>query len=157
MQYKIKWKIFFFCVAITVGIGMINILMIQNHMFIYNKINKPFFALSNEWFVWVWGILYLLMGISVYLIYTANDYMKMSALYMFATQLTVNFGWPIVFFNFNQFFLSFLILLLLWLMVVIMIAAFFSINKLAAYLQLPYIIWLTFALYLIFGICILNI
>lgn len=157
MPHKIKWKCLGISIAISMSIAIICILITNNHMLVYTQVNKPFLAPSKEWFKTIWLVLYFLMGISAYLIYQANDYMKMSALYMYATQLLVNFTWPILFFNFNQYFLTFLILLLLWLMVVIMIAAFSSINKLSAYIQLPYIIWITFALYLNFGICILNI
>lgn len=157
MQHKIKWKELGISIAIALGVGCITAFITHNHMQIYTMINKPAFSPPSTLFPIVWSILYVLMGISAYMIYMSEDYMKTSALYMYATQLMVNFGWPILFFNFNQYFLSFLILLLLWIMVVIMIAAFSSINKVSAWIQLPYIIWLTFALYLNVGVCILNI
>lgn len=156
MHRGIKWKQLAFSLVIAVSIGMISIFMTQNHMFIYSQIHKPPFAPSKEMFAWIWCILSILMGISAYLIYNTEDYMKNSALYMYATQLLTAICWPILFFNFHQFFLSFLILILLWMMVMIMIAAFSSIHKVAAILQLPYIIWLSFVLYLNIGICILN-
>lgn len=157
MLHKINWKILGFSLAINIAVGILCILMTSQHMLIYTQVNKPFLAPEKEWFSIIWIFQYILMGISAYLIYQSNDYMKLSALYMYATQLLVNFAWSILFFNFNQYFLTFLILMLLWLMVVIMIAAFFSINKIAAYLQISYIAWVTFALYLNVGICILNI
>lgn len=157
MIYKLKWKELSLSIVVNMMIAFITIFMTRHHMLIYTQVNKPFLAPSKEYFPLIWCILYILMAISAYLIYHTNDYMKMSALYMYITQLLVNFGWPILFFNFNQYFLSFLILLLLWIMVIIMVAAFSSIHKFAAWLQIPYLLWITFSLYLNFGICILNI
>lgn len=157
MEHKVEWKSLGCSLAIAIAVGATSTLISYNQMDIYTKIDKPILSPPKEYFPIIWCVLYSLMGISSYLIYQANDYMKRSALYMYIVQLLVNFIWTILFFNFHQYFLAFLILLLLWLMVVIMIASFFSIRKGSGYLQLPYITWLTFALYLNFGVCILNI
>ena len=89
----------------------------------------------------VWTILYTLMGISSYLIYEeANEIPK-----IYIIQLVVNLLWSFIFFNFELFTIAFIWILLLILLVSIMIREFLSINKLAGYLQIPYLIWLIIA------------
>lgn len=100
----------------------------------------------------VWTILYTLMGISSYLIWRAegNESEKERALRIYRLQLLVNFLWPTFFFNFRWYGFSLLWLVLLWILVLIMILRFGEISKVAAYLNIPYLIWLTFAAYLNF-------
>ena len=78
------------------------------------------------------------------------------ALTIYGYQLVVNFLWPTFFFNFGWYFFSFLWLVLLWVLVLIMILRFKDISKVAAYMNIPYLIWLTFAGYLNLGIWLLN-
>lgn len=89
----------------------------------------------------VWTILYTLMGISSYLIYEKTN--EISKIYI--SQLIVNLIWPFIFFKFKLFTLAFIWILLLILLVIIMIKEFLSKNKLAGYLQIPYLIWLFIA------------
>lgn len=89
----------------------------------------------------VWTILYILMGISSYLIYEETN--EISKIYI--TQLIINLIWPFIFFKFKLFTLAFIWILLLILLVIIMIRDFLSKNKLAGYLQIPYLIWLFIA------------
>ena len=89
----------------------------------------------------VWTILYTLMGISSYLIYERTK--EISKIYI--SQLIVNLIWPFIFFKFKLFTLAFIWILLLILLVIIMIKEFLSKNKLAGYLQIPYLIWLFIA------------
>ena len=89
----------------------------------------------------VWTILYTLMGISSYLIYKKTN--EISKIYI--TQLIVNLLWSFIFFKFKLFTLSFIWILLLILLVIIMIKDFLTKNKLAGYLQIPYLIWLFIA------------
>ena len=79
-----------------------------------------------------------------------------TALSVYVYQLIVNFLWPTFFFNFGWFFFAFLWLVLLWVLVFIMIRRFYNISKLAGILQIPYLIWLTFAAYLNLGVWLLN-
>ena len=89
----------------------------------------------------VWTILYTLMGISSYLVYKeTNEIPK-----IYISQLIVNLIWPFIFFKFELFTLAFIWILLLILLVIIMIKDFLSKNKLAGYLQIPYLIWLVIA------------
>ena len=89
----------------------------------------------------VWTILYTLMGISSYLIYKETN--EIPKIYIY--QLISNLLWPFVFFKFKLFTLAFIWILLLILLVIIMIKDFISKNKLAGYLQIPYLIWLIIA------------
>ena len=92
----------------------------------------------------VWTILYILMGISSYIIYEETN--EISKIYII--QLVVNLLWSFIFFEFKLFTLAFIWILLLILLVIIMIRDFISKNKLAGYLQIPYLIWLLIAAFL---------
>ena len=104
----------------------------------------------------VWSILYILMGISSYIIYMKNPQNGSNALPIYAAQLIVNFFWSIIFFRFKLYFLAFLWLLLLIGLVIAMIVSFSRISKLAGYLQIPYLVWLVFAGYLNYMVFMLN-
>ena len=105
----------------------------------------------------VWAILYALMGIGAAKVYQAPASKTRSmGLNLFITQLVVNFFWSPIFFNLQDFGFSLLWLLLLWGLVLWMILAFRKVKPLAAKLQIPYLLWLTFAAYLIFGVWCLN-
>lgn len=94
----------------------------------------------------VWTILYILMGISSYLV--AKETGNISRIYV--VQLIVNLLWSFIFFNFRAYTLAFIWILLLIGLVIVMIREFLKVNKLAGYLQIPYVIWLFVALILNF-------
>ena len=77
-------------------------------------------------------------------------------LLLFLLQLFFNFFWSILFFNFQNFALAFLWLLALWALIIGMILSFREADETAAYLQLPYLLWVTFAAYLNLGVWLLN-
>lgn len=105
----------------------------------------------------VWAILYALMGIGAAKVYQAPASKTRSmGLNLFIAQLVVNFFWSPIFFNLQDFGFSLLWLLLLWGLVLWMIRAFRKVKPLAAKLQIPYLLWLTFAAYLNFGVWYLN-
>lgn len=123
---------------------------------IYSRINKP--ALSPPGFLFpiVWFILYILMGISSYIIYESKSPHKDKALKTYVLQLFFNFMWSIIFFRFSQYLLAFIWLIALIVLLIIMIWQFYRIKPLAAYLQIPYLVWCLFASYLNFMIYQLN-
>jgi len=146
-------------VAIALIAGGVSALLTMGNMNIYETINTPLFSPPGYLFGIVWPILYVLMGISAALVYTAKGAKQTeisSALKTYALQLTVNFFWSIIFFNFRAFFFAFIWLILLWVLILIMIIKFYEIRPVAGYLQIPYILWVTFALYLNLMIYILN-
>ena len=92
----------------------------------------------------VWTILYILMGVSSYLVY--RDIREIPKIYII--QLGVNLAWSFIFFTFKLFTVAYIWILLLILLVIIMIKEFLEANKLAGYLQIPYLIWLCIASFL---------
>ena len=127
-------------------------------MKIYETIQKPMISPPAWIFPVVWTVLYTLMGISVYLILTSKGEKEeiKDAIAIFVYQLIVNLTWPILFFNFQWYFVSFLWILLLIFLVASMIRSFWKLSKPAAYLNIPYLLWLCFAAYLNFTIWWLN-
>lgn len=155
---KLNKCLLFICIAIPVIVGIIAGLLTRNSMEVFAYVEKPPLAPPAWLFPLVWTILYILMGISSYFILTSNAEFeeKADAMRLYGYQLVVNFLWPTFFFNFRWYFFAFLWLVLLWILVFFMIRMFYRISKLAAYLNIPYILWLTFAGYLNLGIWWLN-
>lgn len=145
-------------IAIPLLVGVVAGLLSKNGMEVFETVNKPPLSPPVFLFPIVWTILYILMGISSYLIIKsdANLEEKTKALKIYAYQLVVNFLWPTFFFNLKWYLFSFLWILLLWVLIILMIREFSKISKTAAYLQIPYLLWVTFATYLTFGIWFLN-
>ena len=145
-------------IAIPLLVGGIAGLLTRTGTQAYATMAKPPLSPPAILFPIVWTILYTLMGVSSYLIRTKADDSSASAqaqnLYFY--QLVVNFLWSFFFFSFQWYFFSFLWILLLWGLVAAMIKAFSSISKVAAYINVPYLIWLTFAAYLNLGVWWLN-
>ena len=121
---------------------------------IYKEINTPPFAPPSFLFPIVWTILYVLMGISSYMISKEKDSEK--ALKIYFTQLAVNMLWPLFFFRFRWFLFSSVWLVLLVGLIIYMIFEFKKLNKTAAYLQIPYVLWCSFATILNISIYALN-
>lgn len=145
-------------IALPLLVGAVSGLLSRNAMENFQSLIRPPLAPPGWLFPVVWTILYILMGYSSYLIQIsdADKEMKSNALMLYNYQLIVNFLWPIFFFNFGWYFFALLWLILLWLLVFLMIRSFLKISKKAAYLNIPYLIWLTFAAYLNAGIWLLN-
>lgn len=155
---KINVKKLVVCIAIPLAVGGISALLTRGAVADFSSLEKPAFAPPAWLFPVVWTILYTLMGISSYLISEAKvlGTEKERALTIYFYQLIVNFLWPIFFFNFGWYLFSFFWLLLLWFLVLRMIRQFIRISRPAAWLNIPYIIWLTIAAGLNFGIWWLN-
>ncbi len=139
---------------ISLGVGGLSAFLTRDSMDIYNYIAVPSFAPPSSIFPVVWTILYVLMAISVTLVYENSP--KSSGIVVYGLQLLVNFIWPLFFFNGRMFSAAFVVLIVLWLLVILMIYEFYKVNKTAAYLQIPYLLWLTFAAYLNWNIYLLN-
>ena len=133
-------------------------LLTRNSMEVFLLVEKPPLSPPAWLFPVVWTLLYILMGISSYLILTSDAEFEeiAQAMRIYVYQLVVNFLWPTFFFNFRWYLFSFFWLVLLWVLVFVMIRRFYTISKPAAFLNIPYLIWLTFAGYLNFGIWWLN-
>lgn len=123
----------------------------------YVTLNKPFFNPPNYLFGPVWSTLYILMGISFFLILQSpNSQFKKKAITIFCIQLCLNFAWSFIFFKFQLIGLALLEIILMWLAILNMILQFKKINKIAAYLQIPYLLWVSFATILNLNLWWLN-
>jgi len=155
---KMNWKRLLICILIPLAAGGIGALLMGNTMGVYERVIRPPLSPPPLLFPIVWGILYILMGISSYLVLQADAPapVRRQALGLYGAQLFVNALWPFLFFRLQAFLPAFLWLLLLWVLVLLMVLRFFRIRKAAGWLQLPYLLWLTFAAYLNFAIWLLN-
>ena len=139
-------------------IGAVSSLLSGKYSDFFEKYKAPP-LLPPEWlFPVVWVILYAVMGFSAYLIYTsdANPAQKKTALSIYWAQLALNFLWSIVFFRFEGLWLAFVVIMALWVMIIAMISVFRKISPLAAYLNIPYLVWVTFAAYLNLATALIN-
>jgi len=155
---RIEWKKLVVCILIPLLVGCLSALLTSDSMNIYQKYNRPVFSPPSLAFPFIWGIIFIIMGISSYLILTseADKKKKGNALFLFCLQLVVNFFWPIIFFGFKFLFFAFIWIVLLWIIVLIMMIKFWHINKLATYLLIPYLTWVLFSSYFNLGIYFLN-
>lgn len=153
---KIQQKsAFVISILIPLAVGSLSALLSGN-MTGYASLNKPPLSPPSFVFPVVWTVLYILMGISSYIIYASDDAGKSAALKRYAVQLFFNFCWSIIFFRFAQYLFAFIWLLLLIILILKMIKQFSAISTTAAYLQIPYLLWCLFAAYLNFAIFMMN-
>ena len=124
----------------------------------YASLQKPNFNPPNWIFAPVWTILFLLMGVSLYLIWSKGlrDKKVKTAFFIFAIQLILNMLWSFLFFGLQSPLYAFIEIIILWMAILLTIASFYKISKIAGYLLLPYILWVSFAAVLNFSILILN-
>ena len=142
------------CQSIGILGSLVTMPSIQNW---YLALNKPFFNPPNWIFGPVWTLLYLMMGVALFLVWTKKGKIKKTNAYLvFFLQLLVNFMWSYVFFYLHLPLLAFIVILLLWVLILINIILFQKIAKPAAYLLIPYIFWVTFASLLNLYIVLLN-
>jgi benzodiazapine receptor len=124
----------------------------------YATLKKPAFTPSNSIFGPVWTTLFILMGISMYLIWKKgfqNRDVKI-ALFIFGAQLVLNILWSFLFFGLRCPSCAFVEIIILWIAILITILSFVKISQIAGVLLLPYIIWVSFAAVLNFSIWTLN-
>ena len=152
---KINWKSLIISILIPVVIGSL-VGLITSGSNDFKSLVKPDFAPPGILFPIVWTILYTLMGISIYLIKESSSIFKDDSIVIYVVQLIVNYLWSFFFFLFNLRLFSFFWIILLIVLVLIMIIKFFKVNKIASYLQIPYLLWLLFAAFLNLSIYFLN-
>lgn len=124
----------------------------------YAALQKPEFSPPNFVFGPVWTTLYLLMGISLFLVWKSKGGRdnKGKAMQVFFTQLILNVLWSIVFFGFHSLAGGLVVIVFLWLLIIETIREFSKINKIAAILLYPYLAWVTFASFLNLALVFLN-
>ncbi|MBR5246428.1 MAG: tryptophan-rich sensory protein [Clostridia bacterium] len=157
MKLRIEWKKLLICIAIPLAVGGLSALLTSGNMDLYSEINQPALAPPSWLFPVVWTILYVLMGVALYLVVvtkTRED--KRNAIISFGVQLFFNFFWSLIFFNARAFLFAFVWLVFLWISIIANIYFFYKINKNSGKLLIPYLLWVTFAGYLNFAIFLLN-
>jgi tryptophan-rich sensory protein len=123
----------------------------------YATLNRPSFNPPNWLFGPVWTTLYLLMGISLYMIWKQEkSKVRNLAMLVFLIQLALNFAWSFIFFYFNKIGFAFAEIIILWVSIVLMIILFYRIKPLAAYINIPYLVWVSFASMLNLSYYLLN-
>jgi translocator protein len=123
----------------------------------FASLNRPSFSPPNWIFGPVWTVLYILLGISLFLIWKQiPSKQRNNALWIFSLQMFLNFIWSFVFFYFHQIGLALIVIIGLWISIIFMLISFYKIKPLAAYLNMPYLLWVTFASVLNAGYFTLN-
>ena len=124
----------------------------------YAALIKPVFSPPNFLFAPVWTILYILMGISLALIWQKDLKTKRirDAVFLFGVQLILNTSWSPIFFGARNLLLALIIIILMWIFILRTILSFRKINRIASYLLIPYLAWVSFATVLNFSLWILN-
>lgn len=119
----------------------------------YSVLNKPSFTPLGWVFTFVWILLYLLMGISLYVVWMKKN---KTAMILFFIQLALNLLWTIIFFGLRQPLLALIEIIALWIFILITKIKFYKISRTAAYLLMPYLLWVSFAVVLNLLIVLMN-
>jgi len=149
------WKKRLICWAIPLAVGGLATLL-SGGMGTYRVINQPPLSPPGWVFPIVWTILYLMMGEASFRILISENPKAKNALFAYGIQLFLNFLWPLFFFGGQMYLTAFLILIALWIAIVITLRRFSKIDESAGDLLIPYLLWVTFAGYLNFGVFLLN-
>ena len=139
-------------------IGAVSALLAGGFSDFFNKYEEPPLLPPGWLFPVVWTILYAVMGYSAYLVKHSygETAQKKTALTIYWTQLALNFMWSIIFFRFEALWLAFVVIMALWVLIIAMIMSFRKISPLAAYINIPYLLWVTFAAYLNLATALIN-
>lgn len=143
-------------IIIPLFVGLLSSLLTLNSFSKFSLLDKPPLSPPGWLFPIVWTILYVLMGISSYLIYEENDVHSDCCLKIYLLSLFVNLLWSPIFFSLELRLFAFIIIIVLDLLVAYTIFCYYKVNKKAAYLQIPYLVWVLFATYLNLAVYLLN-
>ena len=155
----LKWKTYLpelVFILITLAAGGLSAIAVMKGMPFYEQLAKPPLTPPSAVFPIVWSILYLLMGIGAARVWKAHAPRRGTAIAVFGVQLVMNALWSVWFFALQALLFAFVWLIALILAIALMIRVFSGIDRPAAWMQVPYLLWCCFAAYLNFGIWILN-
>ena len=158
-ETKRKIKIYVIAILIPLAVGGLSALLTMENMDIYSELNTPPLSPPPILFPIVWTILYILMGISSAIVWIERNNDTTAAddgISLYSVSLVFNFLWSIFFFNLRWFLFAFIWLVALLLLIIMTIRAYKKVVPIAAYLQIPYAVWVAFAGYLNISIWILN-
>lgn len=154
---KSKLKIYGIFLLITGAVGGLSALLTNMGMESYKAAEKPPLTPPDIVFPIVWSILFTLMAISAARVWlTDNSRMRNRSMIIYALQLFFNFFWSVLFFNFESYGLALMWLVVLWVLILLMIVQFSKSDRIAGLLQIPYLLWVSFAGYLNYMVWILN-
>ena len=155
---RVNIKALIISVVVTFAAGFLGALAGKDYFNDYLNLYKPVFAPPSFVFPVVWTILYILMAIAVYRVYLKiySGLKEARAIKLYTIQLILNFLWPVIFFNFRLYGISFFELLFLLIFILITTFEFLKIDKLSAFLMIPYIVWVSFAGVLNYAIWMMN-
>ena len=156
---KIMNKIYKFIISLLICLGAGGIGSLFNISAIptwYATINKASFNPPNWAFAPAWTILFILMAIALYLVWSSKAKNIKNAMIIFSIQLVLNILWSAIFFGLKSPALAFAEIIILWIAIFVNIIYFYRVNKTAGYLLIPYLIWVTFASSLNYYAWILN-
>ena len=158
MNNRINIKSLVISIAIPLAVGGLAAFITMGSMQDFEALNKPPLSPPGWLFPVVWTLLYILMGVSAYLVLESKAATtdKKSALKLYFLQLGFNFFWSIIFFTLGAYELAFLWLVILFVLILATTKRFWSINPLAGMLMIPYALWVSFAGYLNLAISRLN-
>ena len=162
MKEKIKYLKLIILIILPLLVGFISSLITKNAMIVFNSVKKPPLSPPGILFPIVWSILYIMMGISNYLIVVYDKIdenmvvLRKKCIIIYIIQLIFNFFWSIIFFRYGQYEFALVWLLMLLILVVVLMINSKKISKTSAYLLIPYIVWMIFATYLNVGVWVLN-
>ncbi len=112
----------------------------------YTTLNAPSFNPPNWIFGPMWTLLYVLMGISLFMVWNSEPGKARDiAMVIFGVQLVLNFAWSFLFFYFKELGWALTEIIAMWIAIVVMLIAFYQVRPLAAYLNIPYLLWVSFA------------
>ncbi|MBE7003131.1 MAG: tryptophan-rich sensory protein [Ruminococcaceae bacterium] len=155
---KQTWKIYALWIGIAEAVGALAGFLTREGTKLYAaSVTKPPLSPPALVFPIVWGILYALMGVGAARVaLSPPSVLRTRGLRLFLLQLAFNFVWSLLFFNLQAFGVAFVWLVILWALILMMALAFGRVDRPAALLQIPYLIWVAFAGYLNFGVWLLN-
>lgn len=155
---RIHWKALIFCLILPFAVGGLASFLARDGIAAFGSLAQPSFTPPPWVFSVVWTVLYLMMGVASYRVVTApvprTD--RSDAMGWYFLQLLLQFFWVIWFFAFSLYGFAAVWMVLLWLAILQTMRSFFSVDRLAGYLLLPYLFWVSFAFFLNLGVARLN-
>lgn len=153
---KNRWKTLSVSLLVSLGAGLLSAVLSGDMAGWYRQLRLPPGAPPAGVFPAVWTVLYLLMGVSAFLVWRSGAPGRRATLWLYAAQLAINAAWPLLFFRGQLYLCALVWLLMLWVFAAAMVVRFHRASPAAAWLQAPYLLWLTFALYLNYSVYQLN-
>ena len=147
--------LFFICISLLAGV-LGSVFTLDQIPTWYASLSKPSWTPPNLLFGPVWNVLYVMMGIAAGLVWTLGTFGRFFVIWFFLAHLVVNALWSVAFFGLHELLLSLWIIGLLWVLIVLLIVLFARHSKLAAWLLVPYLLWVSYATTLNAGILFLN-